>query len=183
LACTRAWKTLERVWKAFGGVRALKESCGSRANASKKSGGVAESAARRIDRTRARAWALQIHYQWDVGERKGTVAEALEAVVAMRRVAESRMPYLRRLMAELDVRGDELDELLEVALDNWRMERLALLDRGILRIAAAELICFDEIPPKVSIQEAVRLAERYSSPESPGFVNGVLDALYKRVIA
>ena len=79
--------------------------------------------------------------------------------------------------------GDELDELLEVALDNWRMERLALLDRGILRIAAAELICFGEIPPKVSIQEAVRLAERYSSPESPGFVNGVLDALYKRVIA
>ncbi len=183
MACTRVWKTLEKVWKALGGVRALKESCGSRANASKKSGGVAESAARRIDRTRARAWALQIHYQWDVGERKGTVVEALEAVVAMRRVAESRMPYLRRLMAELDVRGDELDELLEVALDNWRMERLALLDRGILRIAAAELICFDEIPPKVSIQEAVRLAERYSGPESPGFVNGVLDALYKRVIA
>jgi len=167
----------------LGEVQALKESSGSRASASKKSGGVAESAARRIDRTRARAWALQIHYQWDVGERKGTVSEALGAVVAMRRVAESRMPYLRRLTAELDARGDELDELLEVALDNWRMERLALLDRGILRIAAAELICFDEIPPKVSIQEAVRLAERYSGPESPGFVNGVLDALYKRVIA
>ena len=100
----------------------------------------------------------------------------------MRRIAESRMPYLRRLAAELNARGDELDQLLGVALDNWRMERLALLDRGILRIAAAELIYFDEIPPKVSIQEAVRLAERYSGPESPRFVNGVLDALYKRVI-
>jgi len=148
----------------------------------KKSGGVAESAARRIDRTRARAWALQIHYQWDVGERDGTFTHALEQVGAMRRIAESRMPYLRRLAAELDARGDELDELLEVALDNWRMGRLALLDRGILRIAAAELVCFDDIPPKVSIQEAVRLAERYSGPESPRFVNGVLDALYKRVI-
>ncbi len=162
----------------------MKGYSGSRTSASKKSGGVAESvAARRIDRTRARAWALQIHYQWDVGEREGTVSEALEAVMAMRRIAESRMPYLRRLVAELDARGDEFDELLEAALDNWRMERLALLDRGILRIAAAELICFDEIPPKVSIQEAVRLAERYSGPESPAFVNGVLDALYKRVIA
>ena len=138
--------------------------------------------ARRIDRTRARAWALQIHYQWDVGEREGPVSGVLERVAGMRRIAEARMPYLRRMMAELDARADELDELLEVALDNWRLERLALIDRGILRIAAAELICFDEIPPKVSIQEAVRLAERYSGPESPRFVNGVLDALYKRVI-
>ena len=148
----------------------------------KKSGGVAESVARRIDRTRARAWALQIHYQWDVREREGTFSNVLEEVMAMRKIAESRMPYLRRMAAELDARGDELDQLLEVALDNWRMDRLALLDRGILRIAAAELICFDEIPPKVSIQEALRLAERYSGPDSPRFVNGVLDALYKRVI-
>ena len=138
--------------------------------------------ARRIDRTRARSWALQIHYQWDVRGRQGTVSDVLQDVMALRRIAEARMPYLRRLTAELDARGDELDELLEEALDNWRMERLALIDRGILRIAAAELLCFDEIPPKVSIQEAVRLAERYGGPESPGFVNGVLDALYKRVI-
>ena len=138
--------------------------------------------ARRIDRTRARAWALQIHYQWDVGERKGTVSEVLKSVASMRRIAATRMPYLQRMTEELDARGDELDQLLEVALENWRLERLALLDRGILRIATAELICFDEIPPKVSIQEAVRLAERYSGPESPRFVNGVLDAVYKRVI-
>ena len=116
-----------------------------------------------------------------MGERKGTVSEALEAVVAMRRVAESRMPYLRRLMAELDVRGDELDELLEVALDNWRMERLALLDRGILRIAAAELICFGEIPPKVSITEGVEIAKVFSTDDSSSFVNGILDAVYNKI--
>ena len=149
----------------------------------KKSGGVADSVARRIDRTRARAWVLQIHYQWDVGGRAGTLTDVLDEVVTMRRIAESRIPYVRRMAAELDARGDELDQLLDVALDNWRMERLALLDRAVLRIATAELVCFDEIPPKVSIQEAVRLAERYSGPESPGFVNGVLDALYKGVIA
>jgi N utilization substance protein B len=148
----------------------------------KKSSGVAETVVRRIDRTRARAWALQVHYQWDVGGREGTVSYALERVADMRRIAESRMPYLIRMAAELDARGGELDDLLDIALDNWRLERVALLDRGILRIAAAELTCFDEIPPKVSIQEAVRLAERYSGPESPRFVNGVLDALYKRVI-
>lgn len=148
----------------------------------KKSNGAPETAARRIDRTRARAWALQIHYQWDVRGRRGTLSEVLAEVDSLRRISESRMPYLRRLAAELDARGGEVDELVDVALDNWRMERLALLDRGILRIAATELISFDEIPPKVSIQEAVRLAERYSGDESPRFVNGVLDALYKRVI-
>ncbi len=74
-----------------------------------KSSGVAETAARRIDRTRARAWALQIHYQWDVGGRVGTVSEALERVSRMRIIAESRMPYLRRLMEELDDRSSELD--------------------------------------------------------------------------
>ncbi len=147
-----------------------------------KSSGSVESLARRINRTRARAWGLQVHYQWDVGGREGTFSDVLKDVGDMRRIGESRMPYLQRLAAVLDTRGNELDELLEVALDNWRMERLALLDRGILRIAAAELVCFDEIPPKVSIQEAVRLAERYSGSDSPRFVNGVLDALYKRVM-
>jgi N utilization substance protein B len=148
----------------------------------KKSNGGAETEARRIDRTRARAWALQVHYQWDVRGRRGTISEVLADVDRLRRISESRMPYLRRLAAELDAREREVDELLGVALDNWRMDRLALLDRGILRIAAVELISFDEIPPKVSIQEAVRLAERYGGDESPRFVNGVLDALYKRVI-
>ena len=148
----------------------------------KKSKEAAETAARRIDRTRARAWGLQVHYQWDVRGRRGTLSEVLEEVDRIRRISASRIPYLRRLAAELDARGTEVDELLDVALDNWRLERLALLDRGILRIATTELIAFDEIPPKVSIQEAVRLAERYSGDDSPGFVNGVLDALYKRVI-
>ena len=56
-----------------------------------------------------------------------------------------------------------------------------LIDRGVLRLAAAELLYAPDVPPKVAIQEGIRLAEQYGGPESPRFVNGVLDALYKRV--
>ena len=135
---------------------------------------------RRIDRTRARAWALQIHYRWDVGDKGGTLAQSLEDTVATRRIAPARLPYIRRLLTALDEHGPEVDAVLSEALDNWRIDRLSFLDRAVLRIAAVEIIHFDDVPPKVSIQEAVRLAEGYGGADSPRFVNGVLDALYKR---
>ena len=137
---------------------------------------------RRLDRTRARAWALQVHYHWDVGNEGRTLPDSLEEVMSTRRIAPSRVPYLTRLVTALHDHGSEVNDLLSAALDNWRLERLSLLDRGVLRIAAIEIAWFEDIPPKVSIQEAVRLAERYGGADSPGFVNGVLDALYKQVM-
>ena len=65
-------------------------------------------------------------------------------------------------------------------MDNWRLERLSAIDRGILRLGATEILHLPDIPPKASILEAVRLAESYGGNESPRFVNGVLDAIYKR---
>ena len=89
---------------------------------------------------------------------------------------------LRHLSASddsADPRWPIIDHLVE-SLENWRLERLAGIDRGVLRLAATEILFLSDVPPKVSIQEAIRLAERYGSAESPKFVNGVLDALYKR---
>jgi transcription termination factor NusB len=57
------------------------------------------------------------------------------------------------------------------------------MDRAVLRLGAAELLFLDDIPPRVSLQEAVRLAEQYGGADSPRFVNGVLDAFYRRVSA
>ena len=75
----------------------------------------------------------------------------------------------------------EIARSLHDALENWRLERLSAIDRAVLRLAAVELMHLDDVPPKVAIQEGIRLAEQYGGPESPRFVNGVLDALYKRV--
>ena len=136
----------------------------------------------RIDRTRARAWALQVHYGWESSGGTGTLRDALALVFGNRRVSPRRLPYVRRLLALVDEHRAEIDGLLHEALENWRLERLSAIDRGVLRLAAAELLYVEEVPPKVTIQEGIRLAEQYGGPDSPRFVNGVLDALYKRAL-
>jgi len=135
----------------------------------------------RLDRIRARAWALQVLYRWEAMGASGAFRDALVDTTATRRIAPGRLPYVREVVSHLDAHLQEVDDRLAAALQNWRMERLAVVDRAILRLGAAEILYMADIPPRVSIQEAVRLAEQYGGPESPRFVNGVLDALYHRV--
>jgi transcription antitermination protein NusB len=96
-------------------------------------------------------------------------------------VAPQRLRYLDLVLQTLQDHLPEIDRALQAALENWRLERLSVMDRSILRLSAAELLFLDEIPPKVSIQEGIRMAEAYGGKDSPRFVNGVLDALYKRL--
>lgn len=133
----------------------------------------------RLDRSRARAWILQIHYRWESEGAQGNLVEALRATIATRHVSPRRLPYVRRVIALMDQHRAELDGALRAALDNWRLERLSAMDRAVLRIGATEILFVDDVPPKVAIQEAIHLAEAYGGDESPRFVNGVLDALYK----
>lgn len=133
----------------------------------------------RIDRSRSRAWALQIHYRWESGGREGTLRDALVETTGNRRIALRRLPMVRELLGTIDAHLPEIDRALSAALDNWSLDRLSSIDRGVLRIGAAELLKREDVPPKVAIQEAIRLAEAYGGNESPRFVNGVLDALYK----
>jgi len=135
--------------------------------------------AERLDRSRARAWVLQIHYRWESGSAEGSLRDALVDTTATRRIAPRRLPYIRRLLDLLEEHIDDVDEALRRVLENWSLDRLSAIDRAVLRIGAVELLEDDDIPPKVAIQEAIRLAEAYGGDESPRFVNGVLDALYK----
>jgi N utilization substance protein B len=139
--------------------------------------------AERIDRSRARAWIVQIHYRWESSGRSGSLRDAMVDTVATRRISPRRLPYVRMVLQLLDQHMDDVDRALQSALDNWRLERLSTLDRAVLRLAATEMLFVGEVPPKVSIQEAIRLSEQYGGPESPRFVNGVLDALYKTLPA
>lgn len=128
-------------------------------------------------RSRARAWALQVHYRWEADGRRGSLLDALEDTLQTRFVAEPRRAHLRRLVETMDARIADIDRILEQNLENWRLDRLANIDRGVLRIGAAEMLYLDDVPPKVALKEAIRLAERYGGEESSAFVNGVLDAL------
>ena len=129
--------------------------------------------------TRARARALQALYAWDMRggvdlERVATqVWDDLAITPDERRVAGPIVRYVAQKQRVLD------DELTEVTT-NWRLERIGAVERCVLRMAAAELSIGDT-PPRVVIQEAVTLAERFGSAASAKFVNGVLDALARRM--
>jgi N utilization substance protein B len=126
-------------------------------------------------RTKARECALQMLYQWDM------TREPMDRVAGLFWQVRSGTDEMKA-MAERLARGaqadlERLDEAIGKALTRWRFERVAPLDRNVMRIAAYELLREPETPPAVVIDEAVELAKRFGEADSPAFVNGVLDAV------
>jgi N utilization substance protein B len=87
--------------------------------------------------------------------------------------------YVKKLISIYGDYKNELDTLIKKKLENWDLERVAIVDKIILRMAIVEIIHFDEIPPEVSINEAIELAKKYSTAGSGKFINGLLDAIYR----
>ena len=128
--------------------------------------------------TRARARALQALYAWEMRGGKSLDRIATEVWDDLAVAPEERR--LASLLVREVVRGGEaLDNRLADLTTNWRLERVGAIERSVLRLGAAELIK-GETPPRVAIQEAVRLAERFGTSASAKFVNGVLDALARQ---
>ena len=96
--------------------------------------------------------------------------------------AEDIKPFSREMVEGVYLHMQELDELLSKASQHWRLERIAKVDRTILRMALYELMYRDDIPPKVTINEAVDLGKRFCSEESGAFINGILDKIYHTLI-
>jgi N utilization substance protein B len=129
--------------------------------------------------SRARARALQAIYAWDLrGEQNlDRVSSQMWDDLAVSPEERKLASVLLRTLQQQHV---ELDRLLAEVTTNWRLERLGVIERSVLRLAAAELQR-GETPPRVVLREAIRLAERYGSMESARFVNGVLDALARKL--
>jgi N utilization substance protein B len=123
---------------------------------------------------------LQILYAWESRDCAIPLSRVLTDFLTERRIAQASQEYLLRLVRVVEEGLDEIDRTLQAALTNWRLDRLSRIDRNVLRIGAAELLCMPDVPPRTSIQEAILLAEKYGSNESPRFVNGVLDAVMKK---
>jgi N utilization substance protein B len=120
-------------------------------------------------RHQARERALSLLYE---GELKG---EPPSAVVDALAVAPD--PYTVTLLTAVEARGPEIDRLIDDAAIGWDLERMAVVDRNVLRLAVAELLTEPELPVAVILNEAVELATGYSTDESGRFVNGVLATL------
>jgi N utilization substance protein B len=130
-------------------------------------------------RTKARECAFQILYQWQ------STGERMEAVLRSFWKVRSATPPAKE-MAERLARGaqaqvDLLDTQIAEAATHWRLDRIAPVDRTILRLGAYELAAERDTPAAVVLDEAVELAKRFGEEGSPAFVNGVLDAIRRRV--
>jgi transcription antitermination factor NusB len=126
-------------------------------------------------RTRARQFALEVLYQVDLLGRK--VLDDSLADMAERAgepdVSEFAASLVRGTLENLP----EIDPVIREVAENWDLSRMATIDRNVLRLGAYELLHRDDIPPKVSINEAIELGKQYSTAESGTFVNGILDRI------
>jgi len=129
-------------------------------------------------RRKARAFALQILYAADA-------AGGVDVEAATRAwgdtfeidVDDAGREFARDLARKTIEYLPSVDEIIAGASKNWRLDRMARVDRNILRLAACELKYFLDVPVKVAINEAVELAKRFGTAESPAFVNGILDRI------
>lgn len=128
-------------------------------------------------RHKARRWVLQILYAWEVRGSDRDLREEAKDLFDRRHIAAGTRGFAEDLVEALADHVEEIDAHIEDAASNWDVERLAMIDRNVLRIAVAELLWLEDVPPKVTIDEAVILAKRYGGADSPRFINGVLDAL------
>jgi N utilization substance protein B len=131
-------------------------------------------------RHRAREAALQILYFWEVGR---TDPEAAAETFFEQHEPDAEEPvraFADRLVGGTIADLDELDRTIERHSQHWRLERMAVLDRLILRLAIWELRHPDDVPPPVIVNEALELARRFSTEDAVRFINGVLDAVIKR---
>jgi len=88
------------------------------------------------------------------------------------------IPFSRQLVLGVWEKKNELDRLISLSSKNWRLERMSRIDRNILRLGVYEIFFLRDIPPKVSIDEAVELAKKFGADDSGPFINGILDNIY-----
>ena len=127
-------------------------------------------------RTRGREIALQVLYQAE--QNAGFSPEDVRRFVERRLRGEAKLiEFAEALIAGVQEHKPRIDALISEAAENWRIDRMAAIDRNILRLGAFEMLFCPEVPTKVAINEALELAKRYSTAQSSRFVNGILDRL------
>lgn len=125
-------------------------------------------------RRAAREWALRVLY---AHEMSGEPVEQIFADLLGTAPDDVNLRFCRELCRRSAEKNEYIDGLIAKAVQKWDLSRIAVLDHIILRVAVAEFLYFDDIPFKVTINEAIELAKRYSTSQSGRFVNGILDAL------
>ncbi|MCZ6596559.1 MAG: transcription antitermination factor NusB [Planctomycetota bacterium] len=129
-------------------------------------------------RTRSRELALQFLYMLDL--RGPDFLDEAEAYLRGEESEQATREFALHLVRGTAEHLDEINDMIQQVAQNWDIERMAVIDRNVLRMATYELLHCPDIPPKVSLNEAIELGKRYSTQNSGGFINGVLDKIKDR---
>ena len=128
----------------------------------------------------ARELALKFLYQseFNTDELQTQVAQFCERSDTQEEIIE----FMRFLVEKVFDQAEDIDLMLKNFSDHWTLERMSMVDRIILRLGICELVFETATPPKVAINEAVEIAKKYSTEDSPDFINGILDKIYKETL-
>ena len=131
-------------------------------------------------RRRAREVVLQLLFQRDLNPE---IDQKTELIFLRRRLKQNQpfIEFAQQLFEGIESRKNEIDEQLATTAENWKLSRMAVTDRSILRMGAFEII-FGDTPGRVAINEAIELAKRYGTNNSYQFVNGILDRLLNSIV-
>ncbi len=125
-------------------------------------------------RSRGREVALQVLYQ--IEQNPGMPLTEVHQFINRRTLGEQKLAeFTTALIAGVREHQARIDSMIQEVAENWRLDRMAAIDRNILRLGAYEVLFCLDVPPKVAINEALDLAKRYSTSQSSRFVNGILD--------
>lgn len=127
-------------------------------------------------RRKSREYALQMLYQYDVSHQSAGLAEGFWAD---KEVPENIMEFADSIVDGVIENLDMIDDKIRLSASNWSIDRMAVVDRNILRMAVFELFYIKDIPVKVTINEAIEIAKRFGEEESGSFVNGILDRIVR----
>ncbi len=131
-------------------------------------------------RRKARELALQFLYGYDLQKRsysEDSLHKDIEDFCQCFQSDTPSLPYAQQLIMGICTHQQDVDQVLSQYSHNWRVERMAAVDRNILRIAAYEIRYVDDVPNTVAINEALEIAKHYAEPESVSFINGILDGI------
>ena len=130
-------------------------------------------------RRSSREQALKFLYQFEFNA--GEYREQMDQFGLRLAVGEEVKGFMQELVEKVLSHKEDIDELLQKYSEHWTLDRMTVIDRNILRLGVCELIYDRTIPPKVAINEAVEIAKKYGSEESPDFINGILDRIFKEM--
>jgi N utilization substance protein B len=130
-------------------------------------------------RRKAREYALQMLFQWDITH--DSIDQIASTFFEDEEEDQAVGDFARQLVIRTVEHIERIDQLIQRHAEHWRLDRMATVDRNLLRLAAQEFIFDNETPKSVVINEAIEIARRYSTQDSPQFINGILDSIKREL--